>query len=260
MSIIDYPLRELWAECDDMADSPPSSIRLTWLIGSMRSTCPLLPHTEGDVIHVNAQLMSGGMKVRDRFCDLCARLVCHSDPSEGFASLARLRSFDSLGMKDARQNLSHTRGMNTPGLVRPVRPVRPGRRGRVPIASWIGLTFVLIVGLAGCDSSSESPAVSTGNKEPSSSDTSSGGTPSAPLFVDGTHAAGVDFVHDPGATGRYYFPEIMGSGGAWIDIDNDGDLDLYLIQGGGVAARMIAVTGWAAVSVTWTTTATMICT
>jgi hypothetical protein len=41
------------------------------------------------------------------------------------------------------------------------------------------------------------------------------------------------FSHDPGATGDYFLPEIMGSGAALVDIDNDGDLDVFLVQGAG---------------------------
>ncbi len=39
------------------------------------------------------------------------------------------------------------------------------------------------------------------------------------------------FEHRYGATGKYYLPEIMGSGAALVDVDGDGDLDVYLLQG-----------------------------
>ena len=43
-------------------------------------------------------------------------------------------------------------------------------------------------------------------------------------------AWGIDFVQSPGKVGQYFMPEINGSGGAVFDYDNDGKLDIYLIQ------------------------------
>ena len=56
-------------------------------------------------------------------------------------------------------------------------------------------------------------------------------TESRDLFVDVATASGVGFHHFLGATGEYYFPEIMGGGCALLDYDNDGDLDVYALQG-----------------------------
>ncbi|MGB6473494.1 MAG: CRTAC1 family protein [Candidatus Sulfotelmatobacter sp.] len=55
---------------------------------------------------------------------------------------------------------------------------------------------------------------------------------SAPeIFTDRAKESGIDFVHFNGMTGAHYYPEVMGSGVALFDYDNDGDLDIFLVQG-----------------------------
>ena len=49
-------------------------------------------------------------------------------------------------------------------------------------------------------------------------------------FVDRTAAAGITFKHENARSPERYLIETMGAGAAWIDFDNDGKLDLYLIN------------------------------
>ncbi len=49
-------------------------------------------------------------------------------------------------------------------------------------------------------------------------------------FTDVTDAAGIRFTHTNGAMGEFHLPETLGAGGAFLDYDNDGYLDLYLVN------------------------------
>ncbi len=53
----------------------------------------------------------------------------------------------------------------------------------------------------------------------------------APVFEEVTRQLGIDFLHQAGRPGSYFFPEIMSAGAALLDYDRDGDLDVYLING-----------------------------
>ncbi len=94
------------------------------------------------------------------------------------------------------------------------------------VAVWSGL-LVLCLGLSGGCRGSDPAAA-----EPAPVDDSI--SVNDPIwFRDDTAAVGLDFVHEAGPIGNYFMPQIMGSGAALLDYDNDGRFDLYLVQNGG---------------------------
>ena len=53
-----------------------------------------------------------------------------------------------------------------------------------------------------------------------------------PRFENVARTVGIDFTfYSDAVEGRFFLPEVMGGGAAWVDFDGDGRLDLYLMNG-----------------------------
>jgi hypothetical protein len=63
-----------------------------------------------------------------------------------------------------------------------------------------------------------------------------------PAYVDVSREAGLTFTNVNGISPQKWLPETMGSGGLFFDFDNDGWIDIFLVDGGSEADAAVART------------------
>jgi hypothetical protein len=92
-------------------------------------------------------------------------------------------------------------------------------------AAAIGILAVVVVMLTGCLPGHRERPAATQALRPA------GAPRIVPRFRDAAQELGIQFIRDHGGSGRCYYPEFVGGGGALFDYDGDGWLDVYLVQG-----------------------------
>lgn len=102
---------------------------------------------------------------------------------------------------------------------------------RPAILALLGCQALAAAGLAGC------------SKEAGPRDAGSPAAAPGAWFQEVSARAGVRFRHRVGRERRLWFPEILGAGLGWGDVDDDGFLDLYLVQSGDLEDPTLAPEG-----------------
>ncbi len=67
---------------------------------------------------------------------------------------------------------------------------------------------------------------------------------SGEIFTDRAKEAGLDFIHFNGMCGEHYYHEMVGPGAALFDYDNDGDLDVFILQGCMLGPHKVLADAW----------------
>jgi enediyne biosynthesis protein E4 len=103
-----------------------------------------------------------------------------------------------------------------------------------PCFSLILLCLALTSLLSGCKQPVAVAPPSATPEQAAAPSPSPSPTPPRPTgaieFTDVTSEAGIRFKHNSGAFGKKYLPETIGSGGAFLDYDNDGWQDVFLVN------------------------------
>jgi hypothetical protein len=98
--------------------------------------------------------------------------------------------------------------------------LRKEKSMRWSLAPGVGLLAALAAAALGCGG-------------PGPHDTGPDASADPVWFRDDTAAVGLDFRHEAGPVGEYFLPQIIGSGAALLDLDDEGGFYLYLVQNGG---------------------------
>jgi hypothetical protein len=102
-------------------------------------------------------------------------------------------------------------------------------------SAWLGL-WLLVLAAGGCVSQSSrdsrtQPPSGTPTANESFTPKKSKASPQTAQFIDVTKESGIHFQHNNGAFGLKLMPESMGSGCAFLDFNQDGYQDIFLVNG-----------------------------